>query len=364
MNPHIRSKEKLEIEKGNIIYYEIVKKAIYKLYPLRTEKKKTFNYFSRYLFADQRYSSLRNNPDEDSSKVEFQLRKDEVDQAVAYKVRMEILSVIINDPTFIFANNIIVQNDNIYTDNQTLARYKIRSVSAETVTNIKTLIANYKEDYPKTNLCKYLTNRDNNEYYTSHVFDLPKSDKWWLEAFNLSYKFFDELRVTISGPNDAFTFIENIDTGDELLNKTVKEIVLYMSENYHYYSTKEQAIMFSIFNNMLKNSFKKTVDKSDVIAEEGKDNFYKSLTCSQLTKMFVLILNEAGISFENTDKLKIARFIHTVTGKNLQNIRTRMDINYENDNDTKDLIIIADVLIEIMPKLSDKIKKSISLDIY
>ena len=127
----MRGKEYLEIEKPSFKYYDLVKKAIYDLYPLRTDKLNTFKYFNRYLYADARYHI---------EKETFKLRDGEVDHDIAYLVRIEILNAIMYDDSLIYAYNIIVLGENSYTNYPKLKGYSPKVVDENTLSNINKLI--------------------------------------------------------------------------------------------------------------------------------------------------------------------------------------------------------------------------------
>ena len=350
----MRSKDCLEIEKPSFYYYDLVKKAINDLYPLRADKRKTFEYFNLYLYSDARFRA---------SKEKLELREGEVDIYEAYQVRIEILNAIMNDDSFIYAYNTIVLGDNIYSDNLSLKGYEPKTLDKDTFSNINEIISNYKEDYPKSSLCEYLTDKYNRDYYEKSTYYLEKKDSWWLEAFNLAYEVFDRLRVNSRTASEALEIIEEINTGDELLDTTSIEIICYMSEKYCYDVTDEQHIMLGLLSDLLKNSYRLPEKEVDVVADADEVNNSKVLTCSQQTKIIVFMLSHMGVNYKNTDKIKIARLIRGLTGRNLQNIRTRMEINYDSDHEIKDLKIIADFLNETLPFLSEKIKKDIKPDI-
>ena len=359
----MRSKECLETEKPSYYYYDLVKKAIYDLYPLRANKRKTFKYINRCLFADIREREFTRNHIGDISKTKFELREGEVDNNDAYQVRNEIINAIMHDESFIYAYNIIVLGENSYSDNIRLKGYEPKTLDKNTHSNIREVICNYREDYPKTRLCEYLTDEDNKAYYDNCSYKLKRKNSWWLEAFNLAYEVFDRLRVNSHTASEALEIIEEINTGDELLDTTSREIICYMSEKYCYDVTDEQRIMLGLLSDLLKNSYRVPEKEADVVADAGEVNNSIVLTCSQQTKIIVFMLSHMGVNYKNTDKIKIARLIHGLTGRNLQNIRTRMDINYDSDHEIKDLKIIADFLNETLPFLSEKIKKDIKPDI-
>ncbi|MEA4904335.1 MAG: hypothetical protein VB079_06230, partial [Petrimonas sp.] len=64
---------------------------------------------------------------------------------------------------------------------------------------------------------------------------------------------------------------------------------------------------------------------------------------------------ELGITFNNSDKTQWARFINTFTGKNYQNIRAELNIDFESKRTRKNLRIVSDLFDELFPKIRQKV---------
>jgi hypothetical protein len=357
----MRSKECLQNEKHTFRYYDLVKKTIYDLYPLRRDKIKTFEYLNRYLYADARYEAESKNCNGDISKENFELIDGEVDPNIAALVRLEILNTILLDDTFIFAYNYLVHGDNTYTNYPKLKGYSPKVVDENTLNNINKLICSYKEDYPKNKLCMFLTDIDNKNYHDKSNYKLSKDYNWWLKAFNMAYEIFDKIRVNSSNVNEALITVEDINTGDDALDLTVKEIICYLSDRYNFDIAKEQRVMLSLLSDFIEDKYIKQLKEADLVSDRDETTTFGALTCSQQTKAIVLILKELGVNFNNTAKIIIARVIKVITGRNLQNIRIRMEINYKDEKDIKDLEVVADFFKELLPSLSKKIKENIKL---
>ena len=114
----MRAKEKLEFNRKEFDYFDHVRKSIYDLYPLRTDKRKTKDYFSKYLYADARYRKKIKTNNGTHETVSFHENKDEVDHLIAYRVRKEIQNAICDDKTFLYAYNIIERDHNPYDEDQ------------------------------------------------------------------------------------------------------------------------------------------------------------------------------------------------------------------------------------------------------
>lgn len=89
----MRAKEYLEIYKKKIYYFQVVKKAIQGLYPLRCNKRKTEEYFNKYLFADARYRSFIADNDENDKDDEFTEKEGEVDRQLHIRLESNYLTL-------------------------------------------------------------------------------------------------------------------------------------------------------------------------------------------------------------------------------------------------------------------------------
>ena len=71
-----------------------------------------------------------------------------------------------------------------------------------------------------------------------------------------------------------------------------------------------------------------------------------------MTLVFYYLFNELGITFDNTPKVKWARFIQKVTGKHIQNVKTELDIDFDSSKTKKNLRIMADLFRELLPQIT------------
>ncbi|MDD3909196.1 MAG: hypothetical protein PHN86_04485 [Proteiniphilum sp.] len=257
----MRAKEYLEINKKKIYHYDLVKKAVYDLYPLRNNKRQTEAYFNRYLFADARYRSHAQYYADKPPLTIFNESENEIDKTIAYKVRMEILNVISGDDTFIFSYNIIALGANKYDDNHPIMTVNLKEENFNTVSYIEDVCKEYKEDYPKTNLADYLLDDGNRAIFNNKRCDLLKDEEWWLCAFNKAYEIFDRVRVKISDPFKAQYIIKNIYFNDKVLESTIVGIIKSLIDNYTYDLTDAQKKKFEML--------------SDNINGYGNDRFKK-----------------------------------------------------------------------------------------
>lgn len=79
------------------------------------------------------------------------------------------------------------------------------------------------------------------------------------------------------------------------------------------------------------------------------------MTMPQQVLAFYYLFNEMGINFNNSDKTQWARFINTFTGKNFQNIRTELNIDFECKKTQKNLRVVADLFAELFPRIQQKV---------
>lgn len=305
----MRAKEYLEINRKKIYHYELLKKTIYNLCPLRTNKHKTEEYFNRYLFADARYRKhLENN----EHKTEFREDKDEIERTIANTVRIEILNAIYRDETFVYAYNIIVEADT-YNDYHLLLSCNLKEENNSTPYQIEQECKKYKEDYPKNNLADYLLDDDNFEFYNQRRFELLKDEEWWLNAFNKAYEIFDRARILANDPFKTQHMVKNIYFNDKLLEKTIVEIFKNILVNYTYDLTEIQ-------NKKLRMLYDKVDEYGDVrftkiddaYLENMKELDLQKVNWMKATRLFnyeIIYLWVTNAAFKPEQKLKIINLI-------------------------------------------------------
>ena len=375
----MRAKEYLEINKNKILYYNLVKGAIEGLCPLRNNKKKTEEYFNRYLFADARYHL---QPDG------FKQREGEVNKNYAYDVRIYIMNAVYTDESFIFAFNIILMQKNKYYDLIPLNFCEIKEINSCTISNIESICTSYKEDYPKSHICDYLLD-DNNMIYLNKRGYLTKGGfDWWRDVFNKAYEHFDNIRIQMTNGFDLNSFVESICTDYNEKDYEIVQLVSYLFSDYNYDIDENQIkkyrflsnSLLTIYNEKFKNINK--VSEPDII-EYGKEKSVdylseieklkqeneelkgliekdkKSMTCSQQVIAFIYLLNSYGINTDNTRKSSIARFINRLTGTSETNVRKRLEINYDDIKVKYNLRIVAETFQELLPNTSEQILRDI-----
>ncbi|HBH11798.1 MAG: hypothetical protein XD81_1580 [Bacteroidetes bacterium 38_7] len=148
----MRAKEYLEANKQKICHYDLVKKVIYDLSPLRNNKQKTEEYCNRTLFPDLQ-GHLTSNSTGSLPATEMKPER-AIDSSIANQIRYSILKVINRDNTFLFAHNFIVSKAKIFDNLLMLIDYKLRDENDTSVQQIEQECQKYRDDYPKTNLSK------------------------------------------------------------------------------------------------------------------------------------------------------------------------------------------------------------------
>lgn len=261
----MRAKECLEALRGEIYKYDLVKRIIYDLLPLRTDKLATVDYFNEHLFADARYRYYKSISNGSFSENDFSETETEISRTIVERVRCDILSVIYSDETFIYAYNIIVLGVNFYDQYSKLRFCEMKEENGDTISNIEKIIKCYKEDYPKTILADYMLDVTNWDFYEAKYSEYQKEDDWWLNAFNIAYEIFDKVRIKHFDPSNAQYIIKNIYLNDKKLEKAVIEIIKNLFLNYTYHLSSDQVLKYSMLCKKIdeyeKGSFIK-VDKS------------------------------------------------------------------------------------------------------
>ena len=106
----------------------------------------------------------------------------------------------------------------------------------------------------------------------------------------------------------------------------------------------------------LKTQYESVIESlKDTITRLTAEMNTNGLTMPQQVLAFYYLFNELGITFNNSDKTQWARFINTFTGKNYQNIRAELNIDFESKRTRKNLRIVSDLFDELFPKIRQKV---------
>lgn len=236
----MRAKEKLEFNRKEFDHYEHVRKSIYDLYPIRTDKQKTKDYFNEHLFADARYRKMIKSNNRTHKTVRFHENKNEIDHLIAYRVRKEIQNAICDDKTFLYAYNIIERDHNPYDEDYKGKTVKLKPETLVSSVEIEEECVRYKEDYPKNNLSDFLLDETNFEFYNERFCNFMMDEEWWLFLFNKAYEIFDRLRILAYDPFKAHYLANNIYFGDKQMEETILDLLLILINNYTYDLTPVQ----------------------------------------------------------------------------------------------------------------------------
>jgi hypothetical protein len=85
------------------------------------------------------------------------------------------------------------------------------------------------------------------------------------------------------------------------------------------------------------------------------------MTTGQQVLFFYYIFDSLGLNFHNSDKAAWIRLLQSVTGRNKDNIKKRLDFRFDDDQTQKDLRIVAGCLKELFPSIATKIERDSSI---
>ncbi|MCE5177846.1 MAG: hypothetical protein LLF81_01710 [Porphyromonadaceae bacterium] len=374
----MRAKELLNNQREILKFYDRVKKTIDDLSPLCTDPRKTEEYTNSHLFADAQYLATHQD---DNKNVPPKIYK-------IFAVRTEILNILKEDDSFIYAHNIIAENRNGFTSMESLKTGEPKSVSNNTPQQIQEMIRRSKEDYPKESLDEYLLDEENAAFYHNRKRELERDNDWWLDAFNRSYALFDEMRAKLNDVWEARSVVKQLLPDDHLLKITVMEIVLCMMEHYSYQLDEER----------LKNMRSLSVEVNDILDVTRNENYLlrsneameasmiqmkeeleaerikrqqlemevgmKGMTTAEIDLVFYYLFNELGVNFNNTTKESWIRFIETLTGRHYQNIKTHLNFSFESPQTQKDLRKVYNLFLKIFPEIAQKILNDSMVDSF
>lgn len=363
----MRAIENLIVYKKGIRNYNTVKEAVLKLYSLREDQVKTYEYINHHLYADARCRQLTNNLNGELVRGDFKEHDGEIDLMKAYCVRSEIMKVLKFDRSFIYAHNILAEGRNEYLSTQKICITEMWEYNNKTASHINNLIRCNREDYPKTDFNSYLEDDDNFAFFEKKEEEIQKNDDWWLEVYNLAYETFDNVRIYAFNITKLNETVDNIAPGDSLIEKTVLEILDYLFDSYKIKCSEKQVKRFRVIHKRIKNKLKKFYAAVDMVAEpagvisENKKNDMSVLTCPQQTIAFVYILNHFGISVVDTNHIDIARFVKPFTGRNLDNIRKNVRFDIDDENVRSNMRVAEKALRKFMPEVADQILRDLNV---
>ena len=250
----------------------------------------------------------------------------------------------------------------------------------------------------------YLLDDDNSVYYYKAQAELNKREKWWLDVFNEAYSIFDKMRLLLHKPFEAKQLITQYKNEDKDFENTLVDVVLYLVSMYKYDLTLKQEkaidllskIIYQYFSRIKRTSYVDKINDLENVLKEKEEEYLRIIKikeedseseidklnneidklksendrlkekdanvmpCSQQAMAFIYLLNLIGINTENTKKSIIARFVHRIIGRSEDNIRKRLEFDYDDVNVKQNLRIVADAFSEILPSTTEQILKDIN----
>lgn len=90
----------------------------------------------------------------------------------------------------------------------------------------------------------------------------------------------------------------------------------------------------------------------------GMDDTEKGggMTSGQLVLFFYYVLDALGVNFGNSDKAQWLRLMQCVTGKNYDNLKKKLNFNFDNPQTRKDMRYVKECLMELLPSIGVKIE--------
>lgn len=287
----------LEAAKNELHHYDLVCRSMYALLPLRDDRRKTEEYFNRYLFADARLHGVSDGA----------LWEDEVNPALAPAVRLEILKVISVDDSFEMARDIITRSDHRYHE---------------------------PDDY------------------NSILHDPPAPEQyseqdWQIKAYNLGMEILNVISVR-----------EKV---KELVDITLKIGVNGTNKSFPIQElTKLETALLECgkCNTALKEQIAELEGEVERLRKElNGEEAGEVMTVMQLALFAVYLFGEMGLHFDNSEKTEWARLLHRMTGKSEQRIRNALNFDFDNRNVKQNLRIIAAWCSELFPHIAEKMVK-------
>ena len=131
---------------------------------------------------------------------------------------------------------------------------------------------------------------------------------------------------------------------------TQKQVELLQILNYALYKKQYPQDTCGIIDRKIQILQQPTEEKP---ATKQKENTF---TTSQQILFLHYLLNEIGINFGNSDKSQWIRLIHSFTAKNAQDIKEKLNFNFDDKKTKRDLRLVAEHIQELIPQIAIKIK--------
>ena len=98
------------------------------------------------------------------------------------------------------------------------------------------------------------------------------------------------------------------------------------------------------------------VPPSGNVSESDKSGKDTGMTSGQLVVFFYYMLDALGVNFGNSDKAQWLRLMQSVSGKNYDNLKKKLNFDFDNPQTQKDMRFVHDCLMELLPAIGAKIE--------
>lgn len=359
----MRAKEYIEQNQSSIKYLDDIKRVINELMPLRKNKEATDEYYNRYLLSDWRLDRYKIDMQDYqlsngsiTTQPTLEKNEGEISAVEAPSFRSQLFEVVKEDESFgyLFYQLGIEKN-------QKSAFYKskpIQCIPDDDV--IFKAVARYRDDYPKNQLDEYLDNTFNYEQYCFLTENnlLPDEEKTILDYFNTSYEIYDKVRCLKNKLSQVNQYCKQYHFCDDTQKFWALSLIVKLIEEFEAQDTqldrckKEiQKMLRPIEMQLYPNGIGEQPQPEVEIA-----NKKTVFTTSQQILLFHYLLDELGINFGNSDKSQWIRFLNAFTGKNAQDIKEKLNFNFDDKKTKRDLNKVVAYIEELMPKIAIKIK--------
>ncbi len=366
----MRAKEYIEENQSTIEYLDDINRVINDLLPLRKSKIATDEYYNRILMSDWRYEAFKmnmqdfklNDPDgKEQGKPVLVTVENEIPHSIAVDFRNQLFDVIKDDRSFgyLFYQLAVEKN-------QKNAKFHFEPIQCvpDDIVIIET-INRYKDDYPKKNLDEYLNDNLNYEHYCllteNNIF--PENETTLLQYFNTAYEIYDNVRCYKNRLSSAVRYCKQYKFMDDkqkfwILSFVTNLIDVFENENQQLSRCKNE--IKKIINPIEKELYPQGLNSKNAEKDEIEQKTQKKVfTTAQQILLFYYLLNEIDINFGNTDKAQWVRFINTFTGKNSQDIKEKLNFNFDDKKTKRDLKIVSAYAEELIPQIAIRIKKDL-----
>ena len=359
----MRANEYIEINQSSIQYLDDIKRVIYDLRPLRKNKKGTDEYYNQILLSDCRQNIYKKDMQEfvlnkknATNKSILEKFEGEIPASIAQEFRNQLFEVIKDDKSFGYMfYQLAVEK------NQKNAFYKTEPIQCiPNEKNIFNAITLYRDDYPKDSLNDYLDDHFNYDQYCILVDNqiITEDSVALLNYFDTSYYLYDKIRCLKNKVLQVGEFCRNYDFNDKAIMFWTLSFVIKMIEEFN--SKDNQLLRCKNEIHKIIKPFEQTAIAKQTVSQSEEENSKKNtFTTAQQVLYFHYLLDEIGINFGNSDKSQWVRFINSFTGKNAQDIKEKLNFNFEDKRTKRDLRIVADYVQELMPAIAIKIRKDI-----